>query len=462
MIVKLESPMTVNEIAKAVDGIYDGNPEEKIFRVITDSREAKTGDLFFALGGEHSDGETYVDEAIAGGAIAVSVHARAGVLLVRDTKKALLHLAEEYRRHLSSLLYVIGVTGSVGKTTTKEFLRAILSKKYRVHATEKNYNNELGVPLTLLAAPKKTEVLIVEMGMNHAGEISLLSEAVRPDLSIITNIGTAHIGNLGSREMIAAAKREILVGMQGGVVLVPSDEELLAQIPNRMTVSLQDPTADFFLLPYRTDVTGSAADFYHKERVISDLVLNAPGRHLLSALSFAISAAVLLGLSDREIVSGVSSISDDKIRQSIYKIGNVAIFDDAYNASFESVMAAVETLDLFRGMKRCALIGDMLELGAKTEEYHRRVGATLFAHEFSFLYLHGVYAPFTALGAKDAGFAADRIFENTNVLAPEITAKAILARAEEKEILLVKGSRAVHLERILDAMKEITEGKTNA
>lgn len=462
MIVNLELAFTVGEIASAVGGIYEGDPSEPILRVVTDSREATEGDLFFALVGERCDGETYVDEAVEKGAVAVSKRAGAGILLVRDVKEALLRLAKEYRHRLPSLTHVIGVTGSVGKTTTKEFLAALLSKKYRVHATEKNYNNELGVPLTVLSAPKETEVLIVEAGMNHAGEISPLSEAICPTLAIITGIGTAHIGNLGSREMIAAAKCEILAGMRGGPVLVPSEEPLLEKLPNRLSVSTENPMADFFLMPIQTDITGSVADFYHGERTIPALSLHAPGKHLLTALSFAVSASVLLGLSDGEIVGGVSSIRYDKIRQSVYKIGELTIFDDAYNASFESVTAAIETVDLFRGMKKCALIGDMLELGGKTEEYHRKVGEALFSHGFSSLYLYGVYAPFTAAGAREAGFPADDIYENTDPLAPKITAEEILAHATEKEILLVKGSRGVHLERVIAAMKEITEGKTNA
>ncbi|HBJ19131.1 MAG TPA: hypothetical protein DDY70_05280 [Clostridiales bacterium] len=462
MIVNPEPSFTLGEIAEATGGIYDGENMQKIRRIVTDSREAEAGDLFFALPGERTDGEMYVGEVLAKGAFAVSTRQRTGVLLVRNVKEALLCLAGEYRRRLPALKCVIGVTGSAGKTTTKEFLAALLSQKYRVHATEKNYNNELGVPLTVLGAKKDTEVLIVEMGMNHEGEIAPLSEAVHPDMAIITNIGTAHIGNLGSREMIAEAKSEILSGMTGGPVLVPSEEPLLANLPNRKTVSLENPMADFFLMPMEIRAVGSVADFYHGERIVPGLALRAPGTHLLSALAFALSAAVLLGLSDHEIVSGISSIGEDKTRQSIYKIGRITIFDDAYNASFESVCAAIRTLGLFRGMKKSALIGDMLELGCMTEEYHKKVGRILVEEGFSSLYLYGVYAPFTAAGARETDGIPCDIFENTDPLSPEVTARQILAHSGEKEILLVKGSHALHLERVTQVMKEITEGKTHA
>ena len=316
--------------------------------------------------------------------------------------------------------------------------------------------------MTVLAAPSDTEILILETGMNHRGEIAALSDAVRPDMALITNIGTAHIGNLGSREMIAEAKKEILVGMRGGPVLVPAEEPLLAGLPHRVTVSSADPCADFFLLPTETNAGGSRADFYHGSRTLRGLSLPMPGKHLLNALAFALSAAVLLGLSDSEIYGGISSITKDKVRQSCYKVGKLTVFDDAYNASPESMLAAIGTLDVFPFSKKSALIGDMLELGAKTEECHRALGEALVRHGFSDLYLFGVYAPFTAAGARALGKGRVRIFENTDPLAPEITAKEILAHGSEDEILLVKGSRGIRLERIIEVMKEITEGKTDA
>ena len=457
-----ELSLTVGEIAKITGGITRTGGELPITRIVTDSKDAKRGDLFLALQGERTDGELYADEAIAKGAVALSRHVGDGRITVADVKDALLRLGGAYRLRLPNLRSVIAVTGSVGKTTTKEFLAAVLAKKYHVFATEKNHNNEIGVPMTVLAAPSDTEILILETGMNHRGEIAALSDAVRPDMALITNIGTAHIGNLGSREMIAEAKKEILVGMRGGPVLVPAEEPLLATLPHRVTVSSADPGADFFLLPTETNAGGSCADFYHGSRTLRGLSLPMPGRHLLNALAFALSAAVLLGLSDSEICDGISLITKDKVRQSCYKVGKLTIFDDAYNASPESMLAAIGTLDVFSFSKKSALIGDMLELGAKTEESHRALGEALVRHGFSDLYLFGVYAPFTAAGARALGKGRVRIFENTDPLAPEITAKEILAHGSEDEILLVKGSRGIRLERIIEVMKEITEGKTDA
>lgn len=461
MIVTPELPLSVKNIADAVAGVYGGD-DRPIFRIVTDSREAAAGDLFFALPGDGDGGEAYVAEAQKNGAIAVSKYRRDGVLLVRDVAEALLLLASEYRRRLPALKCVIGVTGSVGKTTTKEFIAAILSEKYRTHATAGNYNNGLGVPLTVLSAPAKTEVLIVEMGMNHKGEIAPLSACVHPNLAVITNIGTAHIGNLGSREMIAEAKKEILTGMNGGKVVVPAEEPLLADVPHRMTVSLRDPTADFFLMPKTMCADKSTADFFCGERKIGNLSVFAPGMPVLSALAFSVSVATLLGLSDTEIRRGISSIKSDRIRQSVYKIGKLTVFDDAYNASPESVSAAIRTLSLFREKEKSALIGDMLELGCRTEECHEAVGRLLADEGFSKLYLFGVYAQFVAAGARRSGKSTCVVYENTDPLSPVETARRILSHSGDGEILLVKGSRGAHLERILEIMKNITEGKTNA
>ena len=288
-----ELSLTVGEIAKITGGIIRTGGDLPITRIVTDSKDVKRGDLFLALKGERTDGELYADEAIAKGAVALSRHIGDGRITVADVKDALLRLGGAYRLRLPNLRSVIAVTGSVGKTTTKEFLAAVLAKKYRVFATEKNHNNKIGVPMTVLAAPSDTEILILETGMNHRGEIAPLSDAVRPDMALITNIGTAHIGNLGSREMIAEAKKEILVGMRGGPVLVPAEEPLLATLPHRVTVSSADPDADFFLLPTETNAGGSRADFYHGSRTLRGLFLPMPGKHLLNALAFALSAAML-------------------------------------------------------------------------------------------------------------------------------------------------------------------------
>lgn len=461
MKVKLEIPLTLKEIGAAIGALYEGEDRE-IRGISTDSRETGAEDLFFALTGERDSGEAYVEKVLLRGGAAVCAHRHSGALLVADTEAALLRLAAHYRKKLTALRSVIAVTGSVGKTTTKEFLASLLAQKYRIHATRGNYNNALGVSLTLLSAPKDTEVLICEAGMNHLGELSPISEALSPDLAIITLIGTAHIGNLGSREMIAKAKREILVGMRGGTVLIPHGESYLSDIEGAKTVSTVCAEADFFLMPIETRLTGSVADLYAGEKRISSVTLPTAGAHLLTPLAFAMAAALTLGLSETEIRRGVSTITSDKTRQNIYKIGRLTILDDAYNASYESVRAAIEMLDLFPPKKKALLLGDMRELGSMTEELHREIGTLAAWHGISALFLFGVYAPYTARGALLCGFDPAAIFQNTDLSAPERTASDILRTATEETVLLVKGSRGVQMERILDAMKRMTEEEKNA
>lgn len=461
MKVILEIPLTIKEIAAAIGAVYEGS-DRRIRGVTTDSREAERGDLFFALVGQHTNGECFVEDAAARGAVAVCVHAHADALLVADAEAALLSLAAFYRTRLPALRTVIAVTGSVGKTTTKEFSAAVLSQKYRVHATKDNYNNAIGVSLTVLSAPQRTEILIVEAGMNHLGELAPISEALRPDVAVITGIGTAHIGNLGSRAMIAEAKKEILRGMRGGTVLIPFGDTYLSDIEGALTVSAACAEADFFLMPIDTRLSGSHADLYFEDRRIPALFLPVGGAHHLTALAFALAAGACLGLSDAELRRGVSSITEDNTRQRVYKLANITILDDAYNASYESMRAAVEMLSLFPMRKKAALLGDMLELGTRTEELHTQLGSLLFFHGISPLFLFGVYAPFTARGAMLAGADTETILCNTDLCAPKITAEQILTHAGEDTLLLVKGSHGAHIDRVLAAMKEMTEENKNA
>ena len=245
MRIDLGTPMTLEEIAYATGGNHKQNAIIK--SITTDSREVEEGDLFIAIKGDKFDGADYVSEVKKrGGFVLASVPLYSDILHPNGAD-ALLSLATYYIKTLPYLLYKIGITGSVGKTTTKEFLKIMLSDRYITHASKGNFNNQIGMPMSILSAEKNTQVLLMEMGMNHPGEISNLSRCLRPDIGIITNIGTAHIGNLGCRENIAKAKLEITDGMNDGILFTPADEPLLRCEKKCVKFSLTNKNADYFI-----------------------------------------------------------------------------------------------------------------------------------------------------------------------------------------------------------------------
>ena len=394
MRIKLGMPLMLSEIA---DMVGEEKPalDREITHVSTDTRELFSGDLFIVQSG----GEIYLDDAIKMGAVVLS------------ERNFLLEFAGEYIKKLPYILYRIGITGSVGKTTTKEMLKSILKERFKVHANEGNLNNHIGMPMSILSAPPDTEILIMEMGMNHMGEIKVLSECLRPNIAVITNIGTSHIGNLGSRENISRAKLEILSGMDSGVLFVPYDEPLLSSQPGAINV-------------------------YSESR-----------KAMERNISMAISVAEYIGITKPDL----SYISTDNIRQKLVFKKNHCFLTDYYNSSYESVLALIESAKEDKQYPKHALvIGDILELGEYCRDIHYRVGKLARPCDFEHLFLFGEYAEFIYRGALENGFNKDKIFINSNLDRPDITAEQIKANCDENELILMKASRGVRLERILD------------
>ena len=394
MRIKLGMPLMLSEIAGMV-GEEKPALDTEITHVSTDTRELLSGDLFIVQPG----GEIYLDDAIKMGAVILA------------KRNFLLEFAGEYIKNLPYILYRIGITGSVGKTTTKEMLKGILQKRYKVHANEGNFNNHIGMPMSILSAPPDTEILVMEMGMNHMGEIKVLSECLRPNIAVITNVGTSHIGNLGSRENIARAKLEILSGTDSGVLFVPYDEPLLNSQPGAINV-------------------------YSESR-----------KAMERNISMAISVAEFIGIHQLELLS----ISTDNIRQKIVFRKNHCFLTDYYNSSYESVLALIESAREDKQYPNRALVlGDILELGEYCQDIHYRVGKLARPCDFEHLFLFGEYAEFIHHGALENGFNKDKIFINSNLDRPDITAEQIKANCDKDELILMKASRGVRLERILD------------
>lgn len=441
MRIKLGVPLRLSEIAGCFK--LPCASDEQIYYISTDTREANSKDLFFALSGKNDSGEKYVDNELCKKMFVVTTKPLESALTVNDTREALLTLSRYYMSRLKNLKYTVAITGSVGKTTTKEFTKMIVSKKYVTHSTKGNFNNEIGVPLTILSAPENTEVIIAEVGMNHFGEISRISKVLNPDISLITNIGTAHIGNLGSRENIARAKLEILDGMKNGTLIVPKDEMLLFPLGDK-AFSTSDISADYCV---------TADSIYENGAPVAKHGFSLVGAHFLICLSAAVAISLCISVEKKLLLSGISDISWENTRQNIKKVGCFYIFEDYYNASLESVEADFKLiLSHTNFAKKSALIGDILELGEHRESIHREIGRLAMHYGLDKLYLFGEYCTYISEGAISAGFDKSKIFINNNKSNLELTKKQILDNTDSDEIILFKASRGMHLEKIVDAL----------
>lgn len=461
MKIKLSSPLSSEEIERMTYTKACTAKGATVRYIATHSSEVTKDTLFLAMAGEKTHGERFRAEVIARGGFLLTEKQGDKSFTVSSVEEALFALAKAHLLKLRDLKHTVGITGSVGKTTTKEVLRRILSPALRTHATEGNQNSEIGLPLTILAAPMDTEALILEMGMNHKGELRRLSLLSNPDLVIITNIGHAHIGNFGSLAAIAEAKKEILIGAKKGrTVLIPAGEPLLSDIENHKTVSINGEAANYSL--YKNERT---KELRFREGGKDRIALSpkTQDKGMLSAIAFSASASMEIGIESDFIVDAISSLNDNIFRQTEYSLKNMHIVFDAYNASFESAVCAIQTLCDTRKSPRALLLGDMLELGDFADDLHKRIGyACAKAKEkMDRLYLFGRYAEAVADGAISEGFEKERIFINTDSAHPAITANQILYNTKPQSCLWIKGAHGMHMERILNLLIQFAGGENN-
>lgn len=459
MRIKLQIPFTTEELCSILDTKNTASGFQKIEYITTDSRICYKGDAFIALSGERYDGRDFCRDAAAKGALCISDTEGDSTLLVENTRRALLKIARAYKNKLPKLKYTVGITGSVGKSTTKEFLREILKSRYTVHATEGNYNNHIGVPITVLSADKDTEVLVLEMGMNAKGEISELSRCVNPDIGIITSIGTAHIGRLNNRAGIVSAKLEILDGMRGGKLLVPYAEPLLSDV-TADRVGINTSMADVCLNISSTekDTTRGSIMAYGDS---FNFTVGVCGEHLMSDLAFAICASLNLNLSKKEITFGINRISANNIRQKVLEYKNFTIIDDSYNASLESLTAAFVGFEKYKDRVRSALLSDVLELGVHADSIHYEIGVSAARCGFDKLYLFGEFAERIKEGAVDSGMREGNIIiksDAENIC--EYTGR-VFEKIEMREVILAKASHATDMKTVLKMLDE-RSGDKNA
>lgn len=462
--------LTMNELAGICGGMLcfaggDGNRNVPFRSVCTDSRETEKDSLFVALGGARVDGHDYIDAALSLGSECVlceripdtlnSAERKYVALVVQDTLKAVGELAKAYDRRINNRK--VAITGSVGKTTTKEFVAAVLSENLRLHKTEGNYNSNIGMPLSMLTMRNDTEVSVLEMGMSNAGEIEYLSKIAEPDIAIITNIGSSHMENLGSREGICRAKLEIVRGLKkGGILLLNGDEPLLRnreEIGDNAYYVGFAPDCYFRAQNLRYVLGNTVFDISVGGKLVQNVTIPTVGKHNVYAACFAYAVGVKMQLSDEIIKRGLRNFKPVGMRQNIYDIGDITIIEDCYNASPESMKAAIAVLrqisEQKAGGRMTALLGDMYELGCGSERFHEEVGLEFARQGGSALFTFGELADMIAGGAVLGGLANENIYRNMDIRQPEISGEMLLSSLCAGDTLLVKASRAAAAERVI-------------
>ncbi len=419
-------------------------------KISTDSRDIDETTLFIALKGERFDANDFVSDVLNKGAKAVVCSRYEGdderVILVEDTGKALLDIAAGYRKNFN--IPFVALTGSVGKTTTKGMIYTVLSEKFNTLRTEGNLNNEIGVPKTLFRLDNSHEAAVIEMGMNHFGEISRLSKAVCPDIGVITNVGTAHIENLGSRNGILKAKSEILDGMKAGSPLVINgDSDILNKVSaddykvirfgldgGDVTAESIDPTA-----------LGSGFTVKYKNETARAFVPSQGIHNVYNGLC-AIAVGLLLGMTLEECIRGLRNFSPEGMRQKITSVKGMTFIEDCYNANLDSMCAALETLKSLKIKRTVAVLGDMLELGDFSKEAHIRVGEKAFETECALVVTFGEAAENIAKAFIENGGVA-KAFQDKS----ELT-NYLRENLKEGDTVLFKGSRGMKMEEIFTSL----------
>ena len=460
-------PMTIRELLEAVNGRLLGefnDVNRTVSRVETDSRTIHEGSLFIPLVGERFDGHAYINAALEGGAAGCLTQRERESYLpgkfyikVGSTQKALRDLARHYKQKFR--IPFVAVTGSVGKTTTKDMVAAVLGERFKVLKTEGNFNNEVGLPLTLLRLNSNHEICVVEMGMNHFGEIEYLSSIVEPDVAVITNIGDSHIENLGSRENILKAKCEIFSHMdpKKGYVILNGDDPLLeplrASLPFQSVLVGTAEGLDYRATGVESDGEKSVRCHVRTPRSGFDVEIPALGNHMLYPTLTAAAVAEHFGMTGGEIARGVLRFAPTKMRMNILKRGDeITILNDAYNANPQSMRAAVEVLSKSGGDYKIAVLGDMFELGPFAPTLHAGVGAYLGKAGIDCLVAVGELARHIYDAAKDAMVPQVYWCETKE------EAKPILAElVKPNSTILVKASRGMAFEELVDDLKRITK-----
>lgn len=450
----------VKDIVNATEGkLLSGNPDAEVNSFCTDSRNLQKGDFFVPICGENFDGHTFISNALKAGAVGYltsqenNINENEGniVIKVKDTLNAFQKIAEAHRAKFD--IPVIAVTGSAGKTSTKDMIFEVLSKKYKVLKTEGNLNNHIGLPMTLLKLNNEHQAAVVEMGMSGLGEISVLSKIAKPRVAIITNIGLAHIGNLGSRQNILKAKMEIMDGMDSdSLIILNGDDALLYGLKN-----LLNHKTIFYGFQEGMDVQGCNTKVSEDMCTTFDVkvcnkeysvLVPVPGIHnILNALA-AITVGLRFKVPIEDIISGIKNFKAGKMRMNVVDLDKgIKVINDAYNANPNSMEEALKVIKDFPGPRKIAVLGDMLELGEWTRQAHLDIGKSIVTNGINYLVTYGENSKYIAEGAANMGMSQKKIITCGTIEEVNENLKNII---RENDTILVKGSRGMKMEKIVD------------
>lgn len=453
--------LTLDNITKAVDGklMFADNAcmSAEASGVAFDSRQIKPGFVFIATKGEKVDGHSFISQVFSNGAMAVICEdlpeeSEGPCIQVSNSFDALRKLASYYRSFVTAR--IIGITGSVGKTSTKECIAGVLSEKYKVYKTEGNLNNTIGLPLTILRIPEDADIAVVEMGINQFGEMSLLTSIARPDICVITNIGECHLEFLVDRDGVLKAKSEIFEGLtdNGKVILCADDDKLSSidvvngiepifyGIESDKAICVADNIVD-------NNLEGSSCNIIYKSEEPIRASIPLPGRHMILNALAATATAKLFDMSNDEIAAGLASLKSVGGRSNVINLGNITIIDDCYNANPTSTKAAIDMLSRVNGSK-VAILGDMYELGADENQYHYELGGYAVSAMIDKIICIGEISKNTYEGAMKAKAAGAYYFETVDKALTELN--NIIGPGDT---ILAKASHGMNFSRIVDFLK---------
>lgn len=461
--------LTIKDILEVTKGILIiGNENAQCEQFTKDTRQIKENETYIGLVGEKINGGIYFEEALKKGANTVIIehiqiteeqkqkYKGKNIIIVEDTLKALQQIAILKRKLYNDKLKVVAITGSVGKTSTKDMIASVLSTKYKTLKTEGNYNNHIGVPLTILKLKEDDEVAVIEMGMNHLGEISILTNIAKPNLCVITNIGTSHIGNLGSRENILKAKLEILEGNEEKEIVINNDNDLLHKFykeknneVNIITYGIEEQNKI-----YATNIIQkeeSSKFICHIEDEEFEVEVPVAGLHFVENSLAATAVGKKLDLTNKEIKKGIETFELTKKRMDIETLKNgVKIINDSYNASLESMKGSLQNLAKYKNRK-IAILGDMFELGEYAKELHEKVGIEVYKNNINILICAGENAKYIASKAKEEGMAEENIYyfkEKESII------KKLKQIMKKDDVILFKASNGMKFFEIAEKIKE--------
>ena len=452
--------MTLENIA-TVCGVYHGDPaksKQEVTNIVIDSRKIEPGGLFIATKGERVDGHSFIGQVMEKGALAVVSEqelpdADFPYILVKDSFTALKQIAAFYREQLS--VHVVGITGSVGKTSTKEMIAGVLSAKYHVMKTEGNFNNEIGLPLTILRIREEDEEAVLEMGISDFGEMSRLTQMAKPDISVITNIGQCHLENLKTRDCILQAKTEIFDHLrENGHIIINGDDDKLSTVGTvHGIVPVHfglDAMNEFYADEIESLGLSGIACTIHADGESIRVTVPIPGWHMVLNALAATAVGRALGLTMQEIKAGIEAQEPVGGRYHIINHGDIQIIDDCYNANPVSMKASLDVLRDAKGRK-VAILGDMGELGENEEQMHAEVGYHAAKNKIDLLICTGKISSHMA----EAAMASGGCGEGLQVPTRESLLTCLPSLIQSGDTVLVKASHFMHFEKVVEKLCQL-------